>query len=38
MTTVEPTITPLIVPVSLDADDAADFRACANYGPLYGKY
>lgn len=29
MTTVEPTITPLIVPVSLDADDAADFRACA---------
>ena len=29
MTTVEPTITPLIVPVSLAADDAADFRACA---------
>ena len=31
MTTTEPTITPLIVPVSLDDDDAADFRA---YGAL----
>jgi GNAT superfamily N-acetyltransferase len=31
MTTTEPTITPLIVPVSLDDDDAADFRA---YGEL----
>lgn len=29
MTTVEPTISPLVVPVTLDADDAADFRACA---------
>ncbi|MFJ6531526.1 GNAT family N-acetyltransferase [Microbacterium sp. NPDC091662] len=29
MTIVEPTITPLIVPVSLDAENAADFRACA---------
>jgi len=29
MTTIEPTITPLIVPVSLDAEDAADFHACA---------
>ncbi|WP_226533330.1 GNAT family N-acetyltransferase [Microbacterium paraoxydans] len=31
MTTIEPTITPLVVPVSLDDDDAADFRA---YGEL----
>ncbi|WP_447948132.1 GNAT family N-acetyltransferase [Microbacterium maritypicum] len=31
MKTTEPTITPLIVPVSLDADDAAEFRA---YGDL----
>nr|WP_201469625.1 GNAT family N-acetyltransferase [Microbacterium hydrocarbonoxydans] len=31
MTTIEPTITPLLVPTSLDDDDATDFRA---YGDL----